>query len=207
MGRAHGRIVHSRRVLALAEAIAALLPAKDDVAAVGAPPCRVIDIGCGDGRLAALLLEKCPHITLEGYELSPRHDALIRVHAFDGRALPLEDQSVDIAILVDVLHHTDDPTILLREAARVARQGVILKDHRLARPLAKSTLRLMDWVGNRAHDVPLPYNYWSEQQWRDAVKALGLRITSWRTAIGLYPVWARPCFEWGLHFVARIDKS
>lgn len=49
--------------------------------------------------------------------------------------------------------------------ARVARRGVVIKDHLREGPLAGPTLRLMDWVGNRGHDVRLPYNYLSRRKW------------------------------------------
>jgi ubiquinone/menaquinone biosynthesis C-methylase UbiE len=48
---------------------------------------------------------------------------------FDGRHIPDEDNSIDVLMLVDVLHHTDDPGILLSEARRVTRRAVVLKDH------------------------------------------------------------------------------
>jgi hypothetical protein len=37
----------------------------------------------------------------------------------------------DLIANVDVLHHTTEPMILLREAARVARQVILIKDHPL----------------------------------------------------------------------------
>ena len=50
-------------------------------------------------------------------------------------------------MLVDVLHHTDDPGILLSEARRVTRRAVVLKDH-TRDYMAGATLRLMDWGAN-----------------------------------------------------------
>ena len=46
-------------------------------------------------------------------------------------------------MFVDVLLHTLDPMILLREAIRVARQTVVIKDHTLDGLLAGPTLRAM----------------------------------------------------------------
>ena len=57
------------------------------------------------------------------------------------------------------------PRQLLREAVRVARRGLLIKDHTLTGFLAGPTLRLMDRVGNQRHGVALPYNYWTQQQW------------------------------------------
>ena len=42
---------------------------------------------------------------------------------------------------VDVLHHTDDPMILMREAMRVTRQAILIKHHTLDGLFAGPTLR------------------------------------------------------------------
>lgn len=48
----------------------------------------------------------------------------------DAGALPLADQSVDILLLSQLVHHFDRPSAerLLRESARVARRGIIVSD-------------------------------------------------------------------------------
>jgi len=197
VGATHGKLVHDRRVRMLAGAIAPLIE----------PQWTVLDVGCGDGRLAALIRDHVAGIRIEGCDLLARQDAAIPVRSFDGRRIPQADRSVDAVMMVDVLHHTEDPTVLLREAARVATRAVILKDHRLSRPLAGPTLLFMDWVGNRPHGVALPYNYWPEARWREAWAALGLEVDHYQTRIGLYPLAARWLFEPGLHFVARLTPD
>ena len=62
----------------------------------------------------------------------------------------------------------------------------------------------MDWIGNRPHGIVLPFNYWSEAQWRDTWRRLGLRVDRYETRLGLYPWWARWMFETGMHFVAKL---
>jgi hypothetical protein len=92
--------------------------------------------------------------------------------------------------------------VLLREAMRVARQVIVIKDHRLDGLLAGPILRAMDWVGNSRYDVSLPYNYWTKQKWLQAFDALGIEIGSWTTQLKLYP-WPASClFDRSLHFVA-----
>ena len=194
VGRAHGRFVHDRRVVALSRAIAPMLE----------PGWRVLDVGCGDGRLGSLLAERVERLEVRGFEHLVRADTPIPVEAFDGEHIPVDDGSADAVVLVDVLHHTADPMVLLGEARRVARRAVILKDHRLSHPLAVPVLRFMDWVGNRPHGVSLPYNYWPESRWREAWESLALRVDRFETRLGLYPWAARWLFETGLHFVARL---
>ncbi len=194
---AHGRLVAGRRVRALATAIAPLV----------GQSWHLLDVGAGDGRLADLLRRRVAESRVEGYDVLPRADAAIPVHPFGGRVIPAGDASADAVLLADVLHHTDDPMVLLREAARVARTAVIIKDHRTSRPLARPVLRVMDWAGNRAHGVALPYNYWSHARWCAAFDTLGLRLVHYQTVLGLYPWPADWLFERGLHFVARLDRD
>jgi len=106
---------------------------------------------------------------------------------------------------VDVLHHTKDPMILLREAARVARKTVVIKDHILDGFFAGPTLRVMDRVGNARYGVSLPYNYWSKPKWLQAFDALRMEVGSWTTQLKLYPWPASWLLDRSLHFVARLD--
>jgi hypothetical protein len=96
---------------------------------------------------------------------------------------------------------------LLREAVRVARQGLLIKDHTLTGFLAGRTLRLMDRVGNQRHGVALPYNYWTLQEWLNSFEALGLKIGAWKTKLGVFTPPANWLFERSLHFVARLDRK
>jgi hypothetical protein len=108
-------------------------------------------------------------------------------------------------MFIDVLHHTPDPMILLREALRVARHALVIKDHTLDGLLASPTLRLMDRVGNTRHGVALPHNYWPKHHWLEAFDSLGLRIGAWTTNLRLYPWPASLVFDRSLHFVARLE--
>ena len=107
-------------------------------------------------------------MTITGIDVLVRPETNIEVTEFDGRTIPFGDDAFDAVTFVDVLHHTDDATALLREAARVASTAVVIKDHLAEGFLAKPTLRAMDWVGNASFGVALPYNYWTTAEWHRA---------------------------------------
>jgi SAM-dependent methyltransferase len=194
-GALHGGLVFPRRVRVLTEHLGALLPESG----------RVLDIGCGDGEIARHLMERRPGLRLQGVDVLVRENAKIKVEAFDGRVLPYADRTFDAALLVDVLHHTDEPAALLAEAARVA-PVVVVKDHLADAPLARPRLRLMDFVGNAHHGVRLPYNYWTNARWQEAFRQLALRVEAWRGRLGLYPAPASWIFDASLHFAARLSR-
>lgn len=191
----HGALIFGRRVEALADALASAIPSG---------PARVLDLGCGDGQVATALMCRRPELQVEGVDVLVRPVTHIPVTQYDGRTLPFENDSVDHVTIIDVLHHTDNPAAVLEEAARVARGSVVVKDHLREGWLAGPVLRLMDWVGNRGHDVRLPYNYLDAREWHDVFAGAALEEISRLEQLALYPVPLSWFFERRLHFVSRL---
>jgi SAM-dependent methyltransferase len=192
--RLHGEVVFGRRVRVLSAKLATVI----------GDGASVLDVGCGDGSVARSLLERRPDVTIEGVDVLVRPVTHIPVTAFDGSTLPFEDDSFDEVMFVDVLHHTEDPRVLIAEARRVARNRIIIKDHVVSGLGAVATLRLMDRVGNARHGISLPYNYWRERQWLECFEALDLEVELWQGSLGLYPVPARFVFDRHLHVLCRL---
>ena len=196
IGVLHEKLVFNRRVEILAGWFAQLAP----------PSARILDVGCGDGLISAVLQSRRPDLTLRGIDVLPRNHTHIPVEIFDGSRIPFDDGSFDVVLFSDVLHHTPDPAVLLREARRVAAHCVLIKDHNRNGLAAGARLRFMDWVGNARFGVALPYNYWTERQWRTAWKEIGLTPDQLITNVGLYPPPANWIFGARLHFIARLTK-
>ena len=194
VGAAHGALVFGRRVRVLATALAPLLPAG-----------RSVDVGCGSGAISAAIERLRPDVTPEGFDVLLRPSCAIPARQFDGKRLPLPDASAASVLLVDVLHHAEDPVALLAECARVA-SVVVVKDHLSRSRVDERVLAFMDWVGNRPHGVVLPYAYFSPGSWERAVTAAGLREEKREAVPGLYPFPFSALFGRGLHFVARLAR-
>ena len=196
--RTHRRLVMNRRVQRLAAHIATLVP--DDAV-------RILDVGAGTGELAVAVSDLRPDVSFTGVDVYIRPQTFIPVTDYDGKTLPFEDDSFDAVTIVDVLHHCDDPAAVLVECARVARRWVIIKDHIADSRWQYRVLRFMDWVGNRAHGVVLPYNYLSSDAWQSAFIAAGLQPRRQITRLGLYPQPFSLVFDADLHFVGQFEKS
>ncbi len=193
--RVHDQYVAQRRARVLSGHLARMIPS-------GA---RVLDVGCGDGSIAGLVAEQRRDLGMAGIDVLMRPDARIAVSQFDGRVIPYDDDSFDTVMFVDVLHHTEDPISLLREAVRVTRRAIVIKDHMCDGWLADRTLRLMDVVGNARHGVSILFNYWTHQRWLDAFGELNLRIGEWKTDLRIYPQPASLMLDRSLHFLTRLD--
>jgi SAM-dependent methyltransferase len=193
-GKAHNKAVFGRRIEVLAAALADLIPAD----------ARILDIGCGSGTLAKAIMALRPDVVIEGIDVLVRPGTDIPVTEFDGHTIPWPDDHFDIALFVDVLHHTEAPARLLAEAKRVSRRGIVIKDHLREGLFAEATLRFMDWVGNAQHGVALPYNYLSNKEWRGIWADLDLEVEKIDEDVGLYPAPFSWLFDRRLHFVARL---
>jgi SAM-dependent methyltransferase len=196
VGKAHGQLVHKRRIAVLARKLAAMLP----------PATSLLDVGCGDGTIAKIVEQSAPGLTVTGAEFALRPDCAIPCLLFDGMHLPFPDQAFDGCMFVDVLHHSRDPLAILRDAARVSRSFILIKDHVAESMLDHRTLRLMDWVGNRPHGVELPYNYLSRQKWLKLYSDAGLAEVRMDQDIPLYPFPFSAVFVRKLHSITLLKK-
>lgn len=191
----HQGYVFPRRVRILTQHMAELAPQ-------GA---SILDVGCGDGLLDQLLEQQRPDLSVRGIEVLIRKKTYRPIEVYDGKRIPFGPKSFDAVMMINVLHHTEDPLEVLRQAATVARKCILLKDHTRDGLLAGATLRFMDDVGNARHGVALPYNYWTYRQWMDACEKLQLKVAVWQPKVGLYPWWADWAFGRTLQFVARLE--
>lgn len=190
----HERFVSGRRVETLGRLLVDLVPE-------GA---RVLEVGAGSGELLAWIARERPDVDVTGIDVLVREGSEVPIAAFDGATIPFEDASFDLVLFVDVLHHTDDARVLLKEAKRVTRRHLLIKDHLLEGPLAFATLRFMDKVGNERFGVALPFNYWPRERWLTTFETLGLELDVLHDRLRLYPFPAGLWFNRSLHFAALL---
>lgn len=193
----HDKVVYSRRMSRLTELLTPLL----------ADSKSVLDVGCGDGKIDSLLLNKSKEkFDIKGIDVLVRPDTYIEVIEYDGSHIPYEDGSFDTVMAIDVLHHTDDPGVVLAEMVRVAKSTVIIKDHVKSGLISYCKLRAMDYVGNAHYHVRLPYNYLTKRQWNDYVKKFELKVAIEKTDLNLYTGIFHILFDRKLHIIMKLEK-
>ena len=97
------------------------------------PPIVIADLGAGEGLVSQLLahrarqvwcIDNSPRMVEVGTELARKNGlANLSYKLGDIEQVPLPDQSVDLAILSQALHHARHPQIAVNEAARILRPG------------------------------------------------------------------------------------
>jgi SAM-dependent methyltransferase len=194
--RWHRKVVSDRRVRVLADILASQMP-RD---------ASVLDVGCGNGKIGSLLAANRRDLSIEGVEVATRPGCLIPCHSFDGMHLPFADGTFDVCMVVDVLHHTDDICLLMREVARVSRSFVLIKDHICENKLDRNILKVMDWVGNRPHGVRLTFNYQSHLAWTRHFAECSLIVTRWTNDVPLHSFPLSLITGRKLHFVSLLQK-
>jgi ArsR family transcriptional regulator len=125
------QLVPGRSWAAWARALALLLP-----------PLDVADLGCGEGYLTVeaarfahkvIAVDRSPEVLARAKALTGRKRLTnITWRRGELERLPIEDASVDMALVSQALHHASDPAQALAEAVRILRDGgrVIVLDLR-----------------------------------------------------------------------------
>jgi SAM-dependent methyltransferase len=96
------------------------------------PPRRVLEVGMGDGVIAARVRERYPGTSFVGVDLVDpelveqwRARNLVGVFADAGR-LPFPDGAAELVLAIEVLEHVEDPDAAVAELARVGTDRLVL---------------------------------------------------------------------------------
>jgi ubiquinone/menaquinone biosynthesis C-methylase UbiE len=149
-------------------------------------PESIIDIGCGDGRITEQL---AMHWSLSkknilGTDVWDRHNSseAYTYQTNNPGELPAEDNSMDFANLMMVLHHEADPALLLSEMYRVLKPGGIafVREHDTETASDSRVFHAMDLLYyslfNDLKGIPVPAMYNSAEHWQAEIENTGFKI-------------------------------
>jgi SAM-dependent methyltransferase len=196
--KVHRKLIMSRRVSGISKYIANIIPDG---------PISFLDVGAGSGEMAAAIVQRRNEFVASGVDIFIRPKTFIPISKYDGSTLPFNDNSFDVITIVDVLHHCENPVKVLKECARVSKQFLVVKDHVCDSEIDRMILSFMDWVGNRAHGVKLPYNYLSSDSWYAAIASAKLDIINSVDSIHIYPLLIDYFFGGKLHNLLLLKKK
>ena len=133
----------------------------------------ILDIGCGNARLAYALKENGYKIALLDIEnLSEFPDFCPLV--YKGEIMPFEDKKFDKTLLISVLHHTQNPISVLKEAKRISHKIIIIED--IYRNIWQQYLTYaMDTLVNFGFSS-MTYQNRNDAEWKNIFFHLSLKI-------------------------------
>lgn len=111
---------------------------------------RILDVGCGNGYFTRPLSKwaRCTALDFSEYMLELNFYGR-RIRA-DARDIPFSDNTFDLAVCSNLLHHVPDPLKVVKEMARVSRYVALSEPNRnnplmflfgLAKSVERGTLR------------------------------------------------------------------
>jgi SAM-dependent methyltransferase len=159
---------------------------------------RLIEAGAGFGRLAgeyqafdAVVLLDASEVHVESARGELASDPRFAVALGDVLAIPEPDASFDVAVMVRVLHHFEDPGPAIRELGRIVRPGGALvleyANKRNLKSIARRLLGRQSWSPFEPGSVaykPFHYDH-SPMSVRRALRAAGFRVERTR-AVSLF---------------------
>ena len=161
----------------------------DALASAGLPRGLGLDLGCGDGKLTAILLSLAGERDLVGIDPDPKETAAAKVwpfyrrlHTCRGDSIPEPDGAFDFVISNSVLEHIPELEPTIAEAGRLLKSGgrfyFTVPQPAFHRNLAGSWLGLSDRAGYLARlDRRLAhFNYLDASAWTALCGRHGLEV-------------------------------
>jgi len=138
---------------------------------------KVLDLGASCGRLSSKLSNNLKYSNFVGVDTHVQPKTFIPIIEYDGKKIPYADNSFDCVMIVDVLHHDKNPEAVIKEAKRVSKKNILIKDHYWKNKIDFMLLKYADYIGNKRYGVSLPYNFLKISEWKSMFNRVNLKIS------------------------------
>ena len=138
---------------------------------------KILDVGCGSG-IVAKKFESFFGVDVLGVDIKDQRANNIPFQIIDGYSLPFLDNSFDVVLMSFVLHHSNDPIILLKEAKRVSRNKIIIYEDLPECLSARLFCKIHNITFNQffqGRGLFKKANFKKQAEWEEIFKNLGLR--------------------------------
>lgn len=156
----------------------------------------ILDIGSGNGLAASLLGKKGKNIVPLDIHEGHYHNS-VKPLVYDGKKIPFNDGHFEYGIILTVLHHVDEPEVLLEDIMRVCKNLVIMEDI-YSSPLQKRITFWLDTMANLWYS-PCPHTNKDDAGWKACFEAHGyeLKHAEYRRVLffirqGIYVISVKP---------------
>jgi len=137
---------------------------------------KILDLGCGSGIFGKKIEEKLKRKVI-GIDIVDKRVCQIPFKIYDGKKIPFPENYFDLVIISFVLHHTEDPILVLSEAKRVGKRMIVFED--LPEGVLGKLYCFLHWITwNLFFGKSSRFNFHTAKEWREIFKNLKLKLIS-----------------------------
>jgi len=133
---------------------------------------KILDLGCGSG-IVGMTFKKFFRGEIIGVDVKDRRVVNMPFKIIDGKSLPFPENSFDVTLINYVLHHSEDPIPLLKEAKRVSKKIIIFEDLPEGF-LSKLICFLHRFSFDKFFTNPNQTSFKTEKEWEEIFQEMGL---------------------------------
>jgi ubiquinone/menaquinone biosynthesis C-methylase UbiE len=170
---------------------------------------HMLDFGCGNMFTSVELLKLKPNLTITGIDVirdqnltdTILSDKRLAFKQVTEKRLPFDDNTFDVALVLAMLHHTDDPEYYLSELKRIIKPGgiILIIEEMYIHQLDRLYICTEDWLLNKMKTgVPVPLNFRSNKHYKEQFAKQGLKVLA-EDGIRAFPTFMH-------HFVYKLTK-
>jgi ubiquinone/menaquinone biosynthesis C-methylase UbiE len=146
---------------------------------------RLLDLGCGSG-IVAKAFQDFFQAKVIGVDIRDQRIFNFPFEIIDGKTLPFSEKSFDTVLISYVLHHSNDPVALLKEAKRVSKKIIIYED--LPETLlSKIYCKFHSITFNKFFQKNSNSSFKTSEEWEKIFQKIGLTII-FKKRINNFPV-------------------
>lgn len=141
----------------------------------------ILDCGCGTMYVADLIRQQSG-ARIIGTDILDFNETDLENCICIGEVLPFASNSVDVVMLLFVLHHSHTSLKILQECVRVAKHRVIVFEDVYETKFQLNMLKMVDSLNHTlSTDIPLPFAFKTVSEWTKIFEELGMKLISAET--------------------------
>ena len=146
---------------------------------------KILDLGCGSGIIGKEF-QNFFKAKLIGVDIKDKRAVDIPFQIIDGKSLPFPENSFDVILINYVLHHSEDPVALLKEAKRVVKDKIVIYEDLPEDIFSKIICQLHRISFDNFFRNPTQTFFKSERDWEKIFREIGLN-TIFKKRINNFP--------------------
>ncbi len=147
---------------------------------------KILDLGCGSGIIAKEF-QNFFQAKIVGVDIKDNRVEKIPFEIIDGKFLPFPENSFDIVLINYVLHHSQGPLALLKEAKRVSENKILIYEDLPEGVLSKLICKIHGISFNKFSKIKNQAYFKTEKEWEKIFKKIGLGVI-FKKIINNFPV-------------------